>query len=130
MSPAVKPSAAGPSAAPATDVTPAAMAAAKLGMIDKLLAAIDKQPHLTKARDLEGETWHLDRRVLNCSQRMYRQHMHEQAVHAYTMRLDMVMKNALSGYWRSGSIPYSRTKMETLPSTLQLSMGVQCPASI
>lgn len=37
------------------DVTPAAMAAAKLGMIDKLLAALDKQPHLTKARDLEGE---------------------------------------------------------------------------
>ena len=63
MSPAVKPSAAGPSVASATDVTPAAMAAAKLGMIDKLLAAIDKQPHLTKARDLEGRTLHLHNRI-------------------------------------------------------------------
>lgn len=55
MSPAVKPSVAVPSGAGATDVVPAAMAAAKLGMVDKLLAAIDKQPHLTKARDLEGD---------------------------------------------------------------------------
>lgn len=53
MSPAVKPPAVGPSGA--TDASPAAMAAAKLGMIDKLLAAVDKQPHLTKARDIEGE---------------------------------------------------------------------------
>ena len=37
------------------DVTPAAMAAAKLGMMDKLLAAIEKQPSLSSAVDGEGE---------------------------------------------------------------------------
>ena len=39
----------------AVDVTPAAMAAAKLGMMDKLLTAIEKQPSLSKARDGEGK---------------------------------------------------------------------------
>lgn len=37
------------------DVTPAAMAAAKLGMMDKLLAAIEKQPSLCSSVDGEGE---------------------------------------------------------------------------
>lgn len=54
MSPAVSRVPTGPMSS-ATDVTPAAMAAAKLGMIDKLLAAIDKQPRLAQARDSEGE---------------------------------------------------------------------------
>ena len=36
------------------DVAPA-MAAAKLGMIDKLLAAIEKKPSLSSAVDGEGE---------------------------------------------------------------------------
>lgn len=40
----------------AIDVTPAAMAAAKLGMIDKLLVAIEKQPSLSKTRDGEGKS--------------------------------------------------------------------------
>lgn len=39
----------------ATDVAPAAMAAAKLGMMDKLLAAVEKQPSLLTAVDGEGE---------------------------------------------------------------------------
>ena len=39
MSPAAKPPGPG-----TVDVTPAAMAAAKLGMMDKLLAGIEKQP--------------------------------------------------------------------------------------
>ena len=40
----------------ATDVSSvAAMAAATLGMIDKLLAAVEKQPSLLSAVDVEGE---------------------------------------------------------------------------
>lgn len=42
----------------AADVTPAAMAASKLGMIDKLLSAIEKQPSLAQARDGEGMSSH------------------------------------------------------------------------
>ena len=51
MSPAAKPPGPG-----TVDVTPAAMAAAKLGMMDKLLAAIEKQPSLAQAQDAEGES--------------------------------------------------------------------------
>lgn len=39
----------------AMDVAPAEMAAAKLGMTDKLLAAIEKKPSLSSAVDGEGE---------------------------------------------------------------------------
>ncbi len=51
MSPAAKPGGAG-----AVDVIPAAMAASKLGMMEKLLAAIEKQPSLAQARDGEGKS--------------------------------------------------------------------------
>ena len=51
MSPAAK-----PGGAAAVDITSAAMAASKLGMMDKLLAAIGKQPSLAQSRDGEGES--------------------------------------------------------------------------
>jgi hypothetical protein len=51
MSPAAK-----PGGAAAVDITSAAMAASKLGMMDKLLAAIEKQPSLAQSRDGEGES--------------------------------------------------------------------------
>ena len=53
MSPAAK-----TGGAAAVDITSAAMAASKLGMMDKLLAAIDKQPSLAQSRDGEGESGH------------------------------------------------------------------------
>ena len=37
------------------DVTAAAMAAAKLGMMDELLTALQKQPSLAQAQDEEGK---------------------------------------------------------------------------
>ena len=43
-----------PGGAAAVDITSAAMAAAKLGMMDKLLAAVEKQPSLAQSRDGEG----------------------------------------------------------------------------
>ena len=51
MSPAAK-----PGGAAAVDITSAAMAASKLGMMDKLLPAIGKQPSLAQSRDGEGES--------------------------------------------------------------------------
>ncbi|DBA68766.1 TPA: hypothetical protein ACH3X2_013381 [Trebouxia sp. C0005] len=51
MSPAAK-----TGGAAAVDITSAAMAASKLGMMDKLLAAIEKQPSLAQSRDGEGRT--------------------------------------------------------------------------
>ena len=51
MSPAAKQIA----GAGTVDVTAAAMAAAKLGMMDKLLAALQKQPSLVQAQDEEGK---------------------------------------------------------------------------
>ena len=44
--------------AAAVDITSAAMAASKLGMMDKLLAAVEKQPSLAQSRDGEGESGH------------------------------------------------------------------------
>lgn len=42
--------------AAAVDIISAAMAASKLGMMDKLLAAIEKQPSLAQSGDGEGES--------------------------------------------------------------------------
>jgi len=53
MSPAAK-----TGGAAAVDITTAAMAASKLGMMDKLLAAIENQPSLAQSRDGEGESGH------------------------------------------------------------------------
>lgn len=107
------------------DVTPAAMAASKLGMIDKLLSAIEKQPSLAQARDGEGMSSHQHAQSSQ-AQRIQKFPTSVQVVRACTMQQGMVTRSASSACWRSSLTPLCKITTGTLPYTLLPSMAALC----